>query len=393
MSKLMDEIQRQKNESTNIIQEENTSKLKIIDEKKKSKFKIAINKKVLIAAIGLVLLITVALVIINSNNVIKSYNKNLEAGYKHNLRDEITLNDKYTEGWILVSSNTEPETIDEKYIGKVKYTFTLSNGKKDIKQTVVFNYVDKTAPTIKLVNEDFYLDDELDYSNKLEITDKVDGDIDISKAKISGNIDMKKEGRYNIIVVVKDKSGNEATETFDVKVIEPIFSYDEFIEKIVRDNVTPRDGDYGFYKVSDETKVNYNYNFKMSDMSLEEFGYIDFVKGELYIQSDDKIKLSSGTSHTTNTYECKINAKGDVVSCHETIFWKDYGSLILNMYGNRMIEKNYSLANGDDLSKPQGVMDEFKKQINDEDGKLGIYNVSQSDWDNKKIDLRKIYNN
>lgn len=99
--------------------------------------------------------------------------------------------------------------LDESKVGK--YTITYRVPKLNIKKTRTIHVVDNTRPTITLKgNKEIFtfIDNEYEDEGATAI-DNYDGDIS-KNITIENNVNLKKEGNYEVIYKVKDKSGNEA---------------------------------------------------------------------------------------------------------------------------------------------------------------------------------------
>ena len=102
----------------------------------------------------------------------------------------------------------------------ITYTSTDSSGNKATKTRTV-NVVDTTPPTITLKGDaeiTLHINDNY-IEQGVETSDNVTGDVNVT---ISGTVDSSKIGEYTLTYTAKDKAGNIATITRDVKVVEEL---------------------------------------------------------------------------------------------------------------------------------------------------------------------------
>ena len=166
--------------------------------------------RVLVVVIGILLIVITILFVIPKKafQVVLdkdtfSLGQNLEGNFKAtNKKEDITANVTF-------------EGYDANKIGKQKVTFLW----KDKKVVITIKVQDQEAPVITLkgspnmvisINEPF---EDPGYEAK----DNYDGDL-TKEVKISGSVDIKKEGEYILTYSVKDNSGNKTIEKRNVKV-------------------------------------------------------------------------------------------------------------------------------------------------------------------------------
>lgn len=115
-----------------------------------------------------------------------------------------------------LTQKVEKEIKDGKIIYKVKDSSNNITTKERI-----FSNIDKEGPVIKLKGSSVNLKINNKYVEQgYTVTDNCDDDL-TSKVEITNNININKEGTYEVIYKVKDKSGNEAKEVRKVTVYTP----------------------------------------------------------------------------------------------------------------------------------------------------------------------------
>lgn len=104
--------------------------------------------------------------------------------------------------------------------GKIIYRVKDSSNNITTKERT-FSNIDKEGPVIKLKGSSVNLKINNKYVEQgYTVTDNCDDDL-ISKVEITNNININKEGTYEVIYKVKDKSGNESKEVRKVTVYTP----------------------------------------------------------------------------------------------------------------------------------------------------------------------------
>lgn len=115
-----------------------------------------------------------------------------------------------------LTQKVEKEIKDGKIIYKVKDSSNNITTKERI-----FSNIDKEGPVIKLKGSSVNLKIINKYVEQgYTVTDNCDDDL-TSKVEITNNININKEGTYEVIYKVKDKSGNESKEVRKVTVYTP----------------------------------------------------------------------------------------------------------------------------------------------------------------------------
>lgn len=115
-----------------------------------------------------------------------------------------------------LTQKVEKEIKDGKIIYKVKDSSNNITTKERI-----FSNIDKEDPIIKLKGSSVNLKINNKYVEQgYTVTDNCDDDL-TSKVEITNNININKEGTYEVIYKVKDKSGNESKEVRKVTVYTP----------------------------------------------------------------------------------------------------------------------------------------------------------------------------
>lgn len=115
-----------------------------------------------------------------------------------------------------LTQKVEKEIKDGKIIYKVKDSSNNITTKERI-----FSNIDKEGPVIKLKGSSVNLKINNKYVEQgYTVTDNCDDDL-TSKVEITNNININKEGTYEIIYKVKDKSGNESKKVRKVTIYTP----------------------------------------------------------------------------------------------------------------------------------------------------------------------------
>lgn len=180
---------------------------------------------------------------------------------------------------------------------------------KKVKVTVI----DENAPEIKInktlkveVNSEFNL------SDYLNVVDDVDGDL-INKVKAS-KIDLDILGKQEMVVEVRDSSGNESTRKIEVEIV------DTTAPIIKASNVN----------IKLNEKINFNNIFKVSD----NFSSVDELKERASILGDIEFDKAGNYPITYTTYDSSKNEakKTIVVSVKGKGKSKDSMMIYLNKY-------------------------------------------------------------
>lgn len=124
--------------------------------------------------------------------------------------DTIDVNDfilTYNGGTISIENEIDYNKIGE---NKVIYKVTAEDGIEKIKELAV-NIIDDIAPLITIDNENIILkiDEEFDILSGVEVSDNYDKDL-MGNIVVTGGVDIKNPGIYEIKYDVKDSSGNSA---------------------------------------------------------------------------------------------------------------------------------------------------------------------------------------
>lgn len=130
-------------------------------------------------------------------------------------REEVYISDfiskldgKLTENYQIDTTSVGPKNITIKY--KNKYGFSR-------KTTITITILDVTAPTIIVSNPYTVEVDSTDFSvNKIFYADDYDDDLTV---KLLGEYDLTKVGEYPLQISVTDKSNNQTTKEFTLKVV------------------------------------------------------------------------------------------------------------------------------------------------------------------------------
>lgn len=102
-------------------------------------------------------------------------------------------------------------TIEKNKIGKYEVKFEYNTGKKLEKAVIEIEIKDSTNPTIILKSSEtlMHVINTKFVDPGYTANDNYDGDIS-SKVKVSGDVDISKEGEYTLKYTVEDSSGNKA---------------------------------------------------------------------------------------------------------------------------------------------------------------------------------------
>lgn len=145
----------------------------------------------------------------------------LEVGSKSlNWEDYITIENLEEYNITYDSSQVDINTLGE-YV--VEYTFENKNNKKVYKKDYTFKVEDTTPPVIKLKDKaiTIHQDEDFDPLKYITVTDNYD-EITIDSIVVDSNVDTAILGNYKVIYTVVDNSGNKATDTMTVEIVEKI---------------------------------------------------------------------------------------------------------------------------------------------------------------------------
>ena len=195
---------------------------------------------------------------------------------------ELELNEVYNdEGftakvfkWDLSQKVKIYDNIKNDIVGSYRINYKLSFIGKEYVLFRYINVVDKIPPTIKLKGNDeikLYVGEKYNEAG-VEAYDNYDQDIS-NLIKIESNLDVEKEGSYQIIYSVKDSSGNESS--------------------VIRNITIEKKKETTINKI-ETTKENYNINDPIVKYIKEKkynvsIGYYNLVTGEKYLYQENKI--------------------------------------------------------------------------------------------------------
>lgn len=235
-----------------------------MEEKKKSKKIIVIS---IIVAIIIIAIIVVAVCILANAQQLKLYNYTLELG-QENYIEQITKEDNVyvKEGY---TYTVKENKVDINNVGTYDLTFEIKGEGKTTEETKKIQVVDTTPPKVELKQDTFYIGDNINVEEIVEIQDlSQEGKIayNDANAKIEGKFDTSKEGETQVIISVTDKNGNTGTQELKVKVKNPIVSVYEYVEEKLK---------------------NSDYTFVPAGLSKDNHIYIGYDPCSYYIHSYD----------------------------------------------------------------------------------------------------------
>ncbi|MDD3049338.1 MAG: DUF5011 domain-containing protein [Bacilli bacterium] len=157
------------------------------------------------ALIALLLYIVIHFGMIQANFVLKG-DEQIELALNEYYKEEgyeVFYHFKSYHDDVLVTSN-----LDESKLGDYKITYQLPQ--LNIKKTRIIHVVDKTKPEMSLKgNKQIFTFVNNEYKDEGAIAnDNYDGDLS-DKIKVENNVNIKKEGSYEVIYRVQDNSGNQ----------------------------------------------------------------------------------------------------------------------------------------------------------------------------------------
>ncbi len=156
------------------------------------------------------------------------------------IEDGVLYKDQDVTKEVTIDSNVDLEKVGNY---QIVYTYQTSKGHKmKIVRRIIVK--DLTLPTITLIggNEIMVVKGEAFNDPGYEAKDNLDGDLH-DQVKVSGSVDTSKEGDYELVYSVSDKSGNKAKKTRKVTVTtkNPLtMSVEEFsLEGMFTDTILP----------------------------------------------------------------------------------------------------------------------------------------------------------
>jgi len=252
------------------------------------------NKKIItISIISVVLLViigTVIFMVLSNSQKLKLYNSTLELGqedYTEKLteKENVYIKDGYT-------YSIKENNIDINNVGTYDLIFEIKGKgktKEEVKKVIV---VDTTPPTITLKKDSFYMGDNINIEEIVEIKDlSQEGEISYTDAKATtnGQFDTSTEGEKSVEITAQDSSGNKTTQTLTINVKNPIVNlYDYVMANLDKSIFT--DGSY-----DDKFVLKFSYNF---NNGLSSEGWINFSEKVYYEYT--KLKSFLGTVKTAN---------------------------------------------------------------------------------------------
>ncbi len=173
-------------------------------------------------------------------------------------------------------------------LGKHTVTYIIKNKKngKINELEKEFDVIDTTPPNIILEKEiTGYLGEKFNIKKYVKANDIVDGKIKNDNINVKGKVNTTQEGSYDLVVTVKDNSGNSVSKKTTVKIVEKQGSLEELAKLICNgygytwlipnNHLDPR---AQFTLHFDEE----NYGRYIVYSSTDCFGYLNFT----YIKSD-----------------------------------------------------------------------------------------------------------
>ena len=148
----------------------------------------------------------------------------------------------------LTEENVDLSKVDINKVGVYPVTITVKDsGGKEVSYTfniTILEEADTIEPVITATPENISVKQN-ECKNILEvvkvsITDNIDGNISLAKAKIEGKYDLTVVGVYEVTIIVSDTSGNEARKTVTITVTDgeaPVIACDEKIDICIGDKV------------------------------------------------------------------------------------------------------------------------------------------------------------
>ena len=172
-------------------------------------------KKWILISIFALILIVFTIIFLDSKNPI-------EVVLKDNLKVEVNSEAKISD--FINSINTgemvsEDKNINTTKLGKQQINIQINYKEKSYNYNFEIEVVDTINPVIEAKEEiSIYVGNTIDLIQDVKVTDN--SNESTLKPSVEGSYDFNVAGTYNLTYVVSDKSGNETTKEFVLKVIE-----------------------------------------------------------------------------------------------------------------------------------------------------------------------------
>jgi hypothetical protein len=173
-------------------------------------------------------------------------------------------------------------------------TYSINTAKADFNIEVckdVFQvkekYEDSEAPQIKgLKDRTVYIGDSISYKKGVTVTDNIDKEV---KLQInSSNVNLKREGTYEVIYSASDTAGNKVTKQIRITVKKPLVTHEKLdaaveavLYKILAADMTKEDKAWEIYQWI-RSHIGYRGNSDKSDWAAEAYCGIKNAKGDCF---------------------------------------------------------------------------------------------------------------
>ena len=151
------------------------------------------------------------------------------------------------------------EKVELTTLGKKEITYKVKDKEsgEEGEVKVEFNIVDTTGPEIKCKDKiETVVGKKFDINKHAKAEDIVDGKID--KIDVSGEVNTKKKGSYELTLSAEDKSGNKSEKKVTVKVIDKPMTLEEFFNLV---GGTWDSDAYYYHEETDQKIENYELFF------------------------------------------------------------------------------------------------------------------------------------
>lgn len=334
----------------------------------------------IISIVVILAIISVVVFVLLNSQKLKLYNTTLELGQENYIEvltkeDNVYIKEGYT-------YSVKDNKIDINKVGSYEITFEIKGKGETSEEIKKIQVQDTTPPTINLKKDKFFIGDNINIEEIVEIKDlSQEGEIPYNEAKatVTEQFDTSTEGAKTLEITVEDKNGNKGTQKLAIYVSNPIVNLYDYIEDKIKGSKTYSIGSY-----DNKFVIKYDYNFGNGITSK---GWVNFTDEVHYSYS----KVNTGFSIVSTGDLTYFNNEYKVSKVY-TSAGLTTGTLAIDKYlkdGNQ----GFTQAKGD-LSSYQSSLDSEISSINDllnnKNGKISLAGKTIEQLKSETINLREM---
>ena len=239
----------------------------------------------------------------NNKPIINANNITLTQYQKYNLLDYVTASD-IEDGNITNKVSISSTNLNINLVGTYSVIYTVTDSSNEtVTKTVSITVIKDEDPVLTISKIELGLNQEYNLLDYVKVTDKEDGNITSKVTITNNNIDITKEGTYQVTFSVTDSANNTITKDSEVSVLKNV-------EKITEEGRVLEDG---VYKIVSSLDINKSLDVKaaskdnlaniqlyQSNNSLAQRFIITYVKDNYYeienVLSTKELDVYSGSN-------------------------------------------------------------------------------------------------